>query len=241
MGELGHDISRGTRSSGGAPEEFKGGAFELALRSGRPILPIVIDGTCGRAPQEGIHTAREHAIRIRVLEPISPPGLPAPMQGRSVPWRAGGSPRARLRERRVPVDCSSVFADIHDNHPCEESMQTIYSSPAATSASPPTGTAKRHNPPWNSSSCTPLKASAVPSRGRIRSTGKTARIHRQPALRDGGVPHNPSLRPLIVAEAVWQYSHHVLAGSHTPGTDSDGRNWSGMWPGLVGMLNLTAV
>jgi hypothetical protein len=45
--------------------------------------------------------------------------------------------------------------------------------------------------------------------------------------------------PLIVAEAVWQYSHHVLSGlmSHR-GPILTVANWSGMWPGLVGMLNL---
>src|SRR4051812_33558792 len=44
---------------------------------------------------------------------------------------------------------------------------------------------------------------------------------------------------LIVAEAVWQYSHHVLAGliSHR-GPILTVANWSGTWPGLVGMLNL---
>src|SRR5258707_7834978 len=44
---------------------------------------------------------------------------------------------------------------------------------------------------------------------------------------------------LIVAEAVWQYSHHVLAGlvSHE-GPLLTVANWSGTWPGLVGMLNL---
>ncbi len=45
--------------------------------------------------------------------------------------------------------------------------------------------------------------------------------------------------PLIVAEAVWQYSHHVLAGliAHR-GPILTVANWSGTWPGLVGMLNL---
>lgn len=45
--------------------------------------------------------------------------------------------------------------------------------------------------------------------------------------------------PLIVAEAVWQYSHHVLAGlrSHS-GPILTVANWEGQWPGLVGMLNL---
>jgi hypothetical protein len=45
--------------------------------------------------------------------------------------------------------------------------------------------------------------------------------------------------PLIVAEAVWQYSHHLLNGliSHE-GPILTVANWSGTWPGLVGMLNL---
>jgi len=44
---------------------------------------------------------------------------------------------------------------------------------------------------------------------------------------------------LIVAEAVWQYSHHVLAGlQHHRGPILTLANWSGQWPGLVGLLNL---
>ncbi len=45
--------------------------------------------------------------------------------------------------------------------------------------------------------------------------------------------------PLIVAESVWQYSHHLLGGliSHE-GPILTVANWSGTWPGLVGMLNL---
>ncbi|WP_207425460.1 fucose isomerase [Pedobacter sp. SYSU D00535] len=46
-------------------------------------------------------------------------------------------------------------------------------------------------------------------------------------------------QPLIVAESVWQYTHHVLAGLTThKGPILTVANWSGMWPGLVGMLNL---
>src|SRR5713101_4804359 len=45
--------------------------------------------------------------------------------------------------------------------------------------------------------------------------------------------------PLIVAECVWQYSHHLLAGLLTHrGPILTVANWSGTWPGLVGMLNL---
>ena len=45
--------------------------------------------------------------------------------------------------------------------------------------------------------------------------------------------------PIIVAEAVWQYSHHILHGliSHEAPILTVA-NWSGSAPGLVGMLNL---
>ena len=51
----------------------------------------------------------------------------------------------------------------------------------------------------------------------------------------------PPTAPLVVVEAVWQYSHHVLAGlrSHR-GPILVVANWAGDRPGLVGMLNLTA-
>ena len=51
-----------------------------------------------------------------------------------------------------------------------------------------------------------------------------------------GIPQDA---PLIVAEAVWQYSHHVLAGLRDHrGPILTLANWSGQWPGLVGLLNL---
>jgi len=45
--------------------------------------------------------------------------------------------------------------------------------------------------------------------------------------------------PIIIAEATWQYSHHVYPGllAHQ-GPILTCANWSGTWPGLVGMLNL---
>ena len=44
---------------------------------------------------------------------------------------------------------------------------------------------------------------------------------------------------LVFATAAWQYSHHVLPGlrSHK-GPILTVANWSGTWPGLVGLLNL---
>ena len=45
--------------------------------------------------------------------------------------------------------------------------------------------------------------------------------------------------PLVVAEAVWQYSGHLWAGLITHrGPILTVANWSGQWPGLVGMLNI---
>jgi hypothetical protein len=51
----------------------------------------------------------------------------------------------------------------------------------------------------------------------------------------------PKEAPLIVAEAVWQYSQQILPGliAHQ-GPILTIANWSGQWPGLVGLLNLNA-
>jgi hypothetical protein len=51
----------------------------------------------------------------------------------------------------------------------------------------------------------------------------------------------PPDAPLVVAEAVWQYSHHVLAGLRTHrGPILTAANFAGDWPGLVGLLGLNA-
>lgn len=49
----------------------------------------------------------------------------------------------------------------------------------------------------------------------------------------------PPEAPVVVAIAAWQFSHHVLPGlrSHR-GKILTAGNWSGEWPGLVGLLNL---
>ncbi|MGH9598351.1 MAG: fucose isomerase, partial [Terracidiphilus sp.] len=44
---------------------------------------------------------------------------------------------------------------------------------------------------------------------------------------------------LVFATAAWQYSHHVLPGLRRhKGPILTVANWSGQWPGLVGLLNL---
>jgi len=51
----------------------------------------------------------------------------------------------------------------------------------------------------------------------------------------------PPQAPLVVVEAVWQFTHHVFSGLYSHrGPILTVANWSGEWPGLVGMLNLNA-
>lgn len=51
----------------------------------------------------------------------------------------------------------------------------------------------------------------------------------------------PADAPLVVAESIWQYSHHVLAGLRTHrGPILTIANFSGDRPGLVGLLGLNA-
>jgi hypothetical protein len=51
----------------------------------------------------------------------------------------------------------------------------------------------------------------------------------------------PPNATVIVVEAVWQYSHHILGAlvAHK-GPILTVANWSGTWPGLVGLANLNA-
>ena len=62
----------GTRSRDGRLQPFKTGAFELALRTGKPILPIAIEGTSHALPRRGFVLRGHHPIRVTVLDPIPP-------------------------------------------------------------------------------------------------------------------------------------------------------------------------
>ena len=63
----------GTRSLTGAIGKFKTGAFQLAVKTDKPLLPVLIDGTGEIMPKKGgiIFRSRK-IIRIRVLDPIFP-------------------------------------------------------------------------------------------------------------------------------------------------------------------------
>ena len=62
----------GTRSPSGGMRAFKTGAFELALRAGCAIQPLVIEGTSDALPKRGFVLQGRHPIRITVLDPIPP-------------------------------------------------------------------------------------------------------------------------------------------------------------------------
>ena len=62
----------GTRSLDGRLRAFKSGAFELALRTKAPILPVVLDGTARALPKRGYLLKGHHPIRVRVLREVDP-------------------------------------------------------------------------------------------------------------------------------------------------------------------------
>ena len=64
----------GTRSKTGALQEFKTGAFRVAVQAGVPVLPIAVLGTRDALVKHDWRFGRSHA-EVRVLEPISTDGL----------------------------------------------------------------------------------------------------------------------------------------------------------------------
>jgi len=63
----------GTRSLTGAIGKFKTGAFQLAVKTDKPLLPVLIDGTGEIMPKKGgVIFRNRRIVRIRVLDPIFP-------------------------------------------------------------------------------------------------------------------------------------------------------------------------
>jgi 1-acyl-sn-glycerol-3-phosphate acyltransferase len=62
----------GTRSPDGEPGLFKLGAFQLAMMTDKPILPVVLDGTGGVLPKHGFVFSMGHRLKIKVLDPVHP-------------------------------------------------------------------------------------------------------------------------------------------------------------------------
>lgn len=64
----------GTRSRDGSVRPFKGGAFQVALQAGVPIVPIAIEGSGAVLPAAGFKV-RPGMIRVRIGDPIPTAGL----------------------------------------------------------------------------------------------------------------------------------------------------------------------
>lgn len=64
----------GTRSRDGSVRPFKGGAFQVALQAGVPVVPIAIDGSGEVLPASGFRV-RPGTITVRIGDPIPIAGL----------------------------------------------------------------------------------------------------------------------------------------------------------------------
>ncbi len=64
----------GTRSPDGKLQAFKDGAFQLAIESQRPILPVALTGTHACRPKGSLWFGKAKAV-ARVLEPVPTQGL----------------------------------------------------------------------------------------------------------------------------------------------------------------------
>lgn len=75
--EGGHSVvffPEGTRSRDGALQPFKTGAFIAAVRTGRPVLPVVLEGTEFLLTKGSIAFPRgRKTVRARVLDPVPAP------------------------------------------------------------------------------------------------------------------------------------------------------------------------
>src|SRR6056297_669540 len=65
----------GTRSRTGKVNRFAIGAFDLAIREEKPILPIALDGTQDCLPKKSWIFKPDVHVRLKVLDPIPTAGL----------------------------------------------------------------------------------------------------------------------------------------------------------------------
>jgi 1-acyl-sn-glycerol-3-phosphate acyltransferase len=64
----------GTRSSTGEMGEFQNGAFKLAIKEKKPVLPVCLTGTQAAIPKGSWIFKTKVAAKVTVLEPISTQG-----------------------------------------------------------------------------------------------------------------------------------------------------------------------
>jgi 1-acyl-sn-glycerol-3-phosphate acyltransferase len=71
----------GTRSLDGQVRPFNDGPFQLAIREGVPILPVVVDGTGDALPRHSWIFGAARNIHLSVLEPVSVEGWTVKQSG----------------------------------------------------------------------------------------------------------------------------------------------------------------
>ncbi len=67
-------FAEGTRSRDGHLQPFKRGAFQLAARTGVPILPVVLNGTFAIQPK-GVFDIRPGTVEMVIGEPVPTSGI----------------------------------------------------------------------------------------------------------------------------------------------------------------------
>lgn len=77
---LARDVSvmffpEGTRSRSGKVNRFAPGAFDLAIREGIPLLPLVIEGTQDCLPKENWRFLPNVYVKLKVMDPIDTKGM----------------------------------------------------------------------------------------------------------------------------------------------------------------------
>jgi 1-acyl-sn-glycerol-3-phosphate acyltransferase len=65
----------GTRTKTGELQAFKDGAFQLAVESKCPLIPVVVHGTGNALPKHGFVLREQVRARVEVLDPIDPAGF----------------------------------------------------------------------------------------------------------------------------------------------------------------------
>jgi 1-acyl-sn-glycerol-3-phosphate acyltransferase len=65
----------GTRSRDGRVKEFHDGAFRLAIETGLPVLPVVVEGTQDALPKHGWKFGPTSHVHVSVLAPVETSGL----------------------------------------------------------------------------------------------------------------------------------------------------------------------
>ena len=93
----------GTRSRDGRVNRFAIGAFELAIREGKSILPIALDGTQKCLPKKSWLFEPEVYVKLKVLEPVDVSGF-EPGEGEKLMHEVRNRITGQLAEwRGVPV------------------------------------------------------------------------------------------------------------------------------------------